>query len=146
MRLVTARAAVEAPKAHWRSVGLPAYAQFDNDTVFQGAHQYPDTIGRVMRLCLSLGVIPVFAPPREPGFQAAIEAFNGRWQTKVWMRFEHESMAMLTERSARYVAAVRARAVLRIDAAPARRRLPAAWQFNLHAHPYEHQGRSFVKP
>jgi hypothetical protein len=55
-------------------------------------------------------------------------------------------MAMLTERSARYVAAVRARAVLRIDAAPARRRLPAAWQFNLHAHPYEHQGRSFVKP
>jgi hypothetical protein len=135
MPLVTARAAVEALAAHWRMVGLPAYAQFDNDTIFQGAHQYPDSIGRVMRMCLSLGVVPVFAPPREPGFQAAIEAYNGRWQTKVWTRFEHESLASLCARSARYVAAVRQRAALRIDAAPERRRLPDAWQFDLHAHP-----------
>jgi hypothetical protein len=49
--------------AHGRELGLPAYAQFDNDTVFQGAHQYPDTIGRVARLCLSLHVVPMFAPP-----------------------------------------------------------------------------------
>ena len=114
---------------------MPAYAQFDNDTVFQGAHQYPDSIGRVMRMCLSLGVVPVFAPPREPGFQAAIEAFNGRWQAKVWTRFEHDSVATLAARSARYVTAVRQRAALRIDAALARRPLPVGWQFNLHAHP-----------
>jgi len=29
--------------------------------------------GLVSRLCPSLGLAPVFVPPREPGFQAAIE-------------------------------------------------------------------------
>ncbi|MGO9270333.1 MAG: hypothetical protein ACLQOO_08800 [Terriglobia bacterium] len=79
---LTAKIAVEMIVEHWRGVGLPAYAQFDNDTVFQGAHQYPDTMGRVVRLCLSLGVVPVFAPPRETGFQAMIENYNGWWQAK----------------------------------------------------------------
>lgn len=81
--------------AHWRAVGLPSYAQFDNDTRFQGPHQHPDVIGSVMRLYLSLGLVPVFAPPRESGFQAAIESLNGRWQAKVWARFPHESLEAL---------------------------------------------------
>ena len=83
----TAKKTVQTLVAHWREHGLPAYAQFDNDTIFQGAHQYRDTFGRVTRLCLQLGVTPVFAPPRETGFQAAIESYNGRWQAKVWRRF-----------------------------------------------------------
>ena len=135
MSLVSARASVEALLEHWRAVGLPGYAQFDNDTTFQGAHQHRDSIGRVMRMCLSLGVVPVFAPPREPGFQAAIEAFNGRWQAKVWARFEHESLAALHDQSARYVRAVRQRSALRIEAAPERRPVPTTWQFDLQAHP-----------
>ena len=102
---MTAKGAVEALVEHWRAVGLPAYAQFDNDTIFQGPHQHPDVVGRVMRLCLGLGVVPVFAPPREPGFQAAIENYNGRWQAKVWARFAHESLEGLLARSGRYVAA-----------------------------------------
>ncbi len=104
---VTAITVVEALSQHWRAVGLPAYAQFDNDLIFQGPHQWRDSIGRVVRLCLSLGVVPVFAPPREPGFQAAIEAFNGRWQGKVWARFRHDSLAAVQQRSTRYVSAVR---------------------------------------
>jgi len=40
-------------------------------------HAHPDAVGRVSRLCLSLGVIPVFVPPHEPGFQAALEAWSG---------------------------------------------------------------------
>jgi transposase-like protein len=133
--LVTAKTAVAALLTHWRAVGLPHYAQFDNDTIFQGPHQLPDVISRVMRICLSLGVVPVFAPPREPGFQAAIESFNGRWQAKVWTRFEHESLAALQTRSARYITALRQRSVLRIEAAPARHPFPAFWQPNLQAHP-----------
>lgn len=135
MPIVSARATVEALLEHWRAVGLPAYAQFDNDTTFQGPHQHPDALGRVIRLCLSLGVVPVFAPPYEYGFQAAIEAFNGRWQAKVWTRFEHESLASLCARSARYVAAVRHRSARRIEAAPERRPVPAEWRFDLPAHP-----------
>jgi hypothetical protein len=131
--VVTAKAATESLIEHWRAVGLPAYAQFDNDTIFQGAHQHKDVVGRVTRLCLSLGVTPVFAPPRETGFQAAIENYNGRWQAKVWSRFTHESLDGLRGQSDKYVAASRLRAAARIEAAPPRRPIPEGWQLDLQA-------------
>src|SRR5205085_3688093 len=37
---------------HWRSVGLPAYAQFDHDPMFQGRHRWPAALARVISLCL----------------------------------------------------------------------------------------------
>lgn len=125
---VTAKTAVEAILAHWRDVGLPGYAQFDNDTRFQGPRMYPDSFGRVLRLCLALGVTPVFVPPRESGFQAAVENYNGRWQSKVWHRFRHPSLAGLVERSDRFVTAARQRAATRLEAAPPRRAFPARWR------------------
>ena len=88
----TAESARMAMIEHWRQWGLPDYAQFDNDTRFQGPHAQPDTIGTVIKFCLSLGVVPVFAPPREHGMQNAIEGFNGRWQAKVWARFHHDDL------------------------------------------------------
>lgn len=118
---------------HWRAVGLPDYAQFDNDNRLQGPHQYPDTIGRVIRLCLSLGVVPIFAPPREHGLQNAVESYNGLWQQKVWGRFEHQSLGALQEYSGRYVFASRTRNAPRIDNAPPRRTFPHQWQWNEHA-------------
>lgn len=127
----TAKHAVATLVAHWRAVGLPSYAQFDNDTIFQGAHQWPDSFGRVTRVCLQLGVVPVFAPPRETGFQAAIESYNGRWQAKVWRRFEHDSLRTLRRYSDRYVAAARARTAARQDAAPARKPFPTDWTLDL---------------
>ena len=130
-RGVTAAGAVKMLIEHWRKFGLPGFAQFDNDTRFQGAHQWPDSFGRVTRLCLQLGVVPVFAPPREPGFQAGIENYNGRWQAKVWSRFEHESPADLRRRSNRYTAALRERAAARIESAPPRRPFPAGWTLDL---------------
>ena len=112
---VTAAWVVEALSEHWRDVGLPVYAQFDNDTIFTGPHTHPDTVGRVMRLCLGLGVVPVFAPPRETGFQAMIEGYNGLWQAKVWARFTFTTPEGVRQQSDRFVAAVRARRSERID-------------------------------
>ncbi len=128
---ITAKIAVESLLSHWRAQGLPGYAKFDNDTVFQGAHQWPDSFGRVTRLCLSLGVTPVFAPPRETGFQAEMEAFNGRWQRNVWRRFQHRSLSGLSRRSERYVRAARERDAQRIDAAPARQPFPVGFALDL---------------
>jgi len=125
---ISAAVVREALLAHWQAWGRPAYVQFDNDTRFQGPHQHPDTIGSVTRLCLQLAVVPVFVPPRETGFQAGIESLNGRWQAKVWARFEHESLAGLQAQSAKYVAASRQRNVVRREGAPPRRPLPAGWQ------------------
>lgn len=133
--LVTAKSTVEALLEHWRAFGVPAYAQFDNDTIFQGSHHGRDLIGRVVRTCLGLAVTPVFAPPRESGFQAAIENFNGRWQTKVWARFYHDSLPALQARSRRYIEALRGRAAERIDAAPQRRPVPSQGEPDLQAHP-----------
>ena len=126
---VTAAFAVESLVAHWRAVGLPGYAQFDNDMIFQGTHRYPDALGRVIRLCLSLGVVPVFVPPREMGFQGMIEGYNGWWQARVWSRFQHPDLGHLQERSARHVSALREHRAARIEAAPARRPFPANWKF-----------------
>ena len=128
---ITAKTVVQSMISHWRAFGLPAYAQFDNDTRFQGPHQHPDAIGRVIRLCLSLGVMPVFAPPREMGFQGAIENFNGRWQAVVWSRFRHRSRPDLRKRSDAYLEARRSRAAARIEAAPRRRPFPNRWRLNL---------------
>jgi transposase-like protein len=132
---VRARTVVDALVEHWQAVGLPRYAQFDNATCFQGAHQFPDTVGRVSRLCLSLGVVPVFVPPRETGFQGAIEGYNSQWLAKVWHRFHHADHTALAARSVRYVTALRARRAARIDAAPPRRRFPRSWQLDLQARP-----------
>jgi hypothetical protein len=130
---ITAKFVVECLVEHWRQFGLPGYAQFDNDTVFQGPHVHPDVVGRVSRLCLGLGVVPVFVPPREPGFQAAIENSNGSWQARVWARFEHADLDGLTDRSDRHVAALRRHRADRIEAAPPRREFPERWRLNLQA-------------
>jgi hypothetical protein len=136
--VLTAKFVVQAVTEHWQAFGLPGYVQFDNDPIFEGPQIHPDTIGRVARACLSLDVVPVFVPPRETGFQAAIEGFNGLWQAKVWARFEHASLRGLQAQSARYVAAHRQRAAARIEAAPARRPFPRDWRLDLQAYP---QGR-----
>jgi putative transposase len=126
---ITAKIVVQALLAHWGDVGLPAYAKFDNDLIFQGAHHWPDSFGRVIRLCLQLGVTPVFAPPREQGFQAEIEAFNGRWQRLVWRRYRHRHLAGLWQRSEGFIRALRTRSAARIEAAPPRRAMPASFVF-----------------
>jgi len=122
----------------WRGLGLPDYAQFDNDTRFQGTHRFADTIGRVSRLCFALAVVPVFAPPLEHGFQNGIENFNGLWQSKVWARWQHRNLAALQARSERYVAAHRRRTAARAEQAPRRRPLPARWRFQPHTSPRGH--------
>jgi hypothetical protein len=132
---ITAKLTASLLIEHWTQFGLPRYAQFDNGNIFLGSNRYRDVISQVMRTCLSLGVIPVFAPPREPGFQAAIESLNGRWQAKVWHRFERVTLFELLDHSDRYIAAARRRSILRIERAPARSPMPTSTVVDLQAHP-----------
>ena len=118
-------------EAHWRQHGCPVYAQFDNDSRFQGTHTHPDVLGQVIRLCLSLGVTPVFAPTREHGPQNLNESFNHLWQQKVWHRFCHASVAAFQSTSDRFVAAYQQRRIRREDQAPARRPFPRQWRLDL---------------
>ena len=129
---ITAKSTVESLIEHWRTFGLPRYAKFDNDTVFQG-NRKPDSFGRVVRLCLSLKVTPVFAPPLSRGFQADIEAFNGRWQEAVWRRFQFRNLAAVVDQSESFIQSHRERYAVRIEDAPTRRPFPARWKLNLQA-------------
>lgn len=121
---VTAAWVIERLRTHWQKHGLPAYAQFDNDTRFQGPHNRPNVIGEVMRFCLHLGATPVFAPPRETGFQADMEGFNALWQAKVWRRTHHASTAALQAASDKFCAAYTRHRAARADHAPERRSVP----------------------
>jgi hypothetical protein len=111
---------------HWQRFGCPHYVQFDNDTRFQGTHRHPECLGRVVHLCLCLGIVPVFAPPRETGFQAKIESFNHLWQQKVWQRWRHRSVPELASRSHQFVLAHRLKHAPRAETAPMRLRFPDA--------------------
>lgn len=113
----------------WNEFGLPDYAQFDNSTVFQGP-RHPDSLGRVIRCCLSLGVTPVFVPPRETGFQASIESYNGRWEKGVWQRFHFENLIDVQKQSQRYVQAVREKNSERLEATPKRLVIPKQWKLD----------------
>ena len=126
---------IEALQAHWKRHGLPKFAQFDNDVRFQGGHNHPDVIGRVMRLCLALGVTPVFAPPLEMGFQGIMENFNGLWQQKVWGRFHHESIDALTQRSQRFTIAYGHHLARTREVYPQRRPFPADFEMQWQQQP-----------
>ena len=93
----------------WQADGAPQFAQFDNDTVFQGAHHFADTVGRVSRLCLQANVTPVFPPPREHGPQNPIESFNDLLQRKLWRAHHVSDMTDLQRLLDRYVQAFRAK-------------------------------------
>jgi hypothetical protein len=67
--LYTTEMALAARLEHWRKWGKPDYAQFDNDRRFHGSHRHANLIGRVIKMCLGIGVVLVFAPIREPGLQ-----------------------------------------------------------------------------
>jgi transposase len=114
---------------HWRKHGLPHFAQFDNDTTFQGSHTHPDLVGRISRMCLSLGVIPVFAPPAEFGFQAQIENFNGLWRRNVWQRFTHSSLPSLRLRARAFITGHRAEQSARGHRRAPRRAFPDRFNF-----------------
>ena len=130
---LSAQDSIACVQARWQDEGLPAYAQFDNATVFQGAHQFANAVGRISRLCLALKVIPVFVPPLEHGMQNTIEGFNALWQAKVWQRHHVVSIPEMQAFSNRYIAAHRARSQPAAETAPPRRPMPKDFKLNLHA-------------
>lgn len=129
----TAKLALRCILQRWQRDGMPAYAQFDNGTQFQGAHQFTDSVGRISRLCLELGITPVFAPAREPGLQNPIEGFNGLWLSKVWQRWQAADLDHLQMLASRYVAAHRMRRRARHEQAPQRTPMPLGFTPDLNA-------------
>lgn len=60
----------------WKYLGIPDFLQVDNELSFRGSNRFPHSFGIVIRLCLSMGVQPVFIPVGEPWRNPQIESFQ----------------------------------------------------------------------
>jgi IS30 family transposase len=70
-------AIVEFLVAAWQNMGCPKYLKMDNCLDFRGSNLYPRSPSKLMRVCLDLGVQPVFIPLREPWRNGVVENLNG---------------------------------------------------------------------
>ena len=64
----------------WQHLGLPEKAQFDNGREFCGFGYTARFFSRVIRLCLRLGIEPVFIPKGKAQWNGSVENFNGWFQ------------------------------------------------------------------
>lgn len=92
-------AVIEALWASWCRLGLPRYVQVDNEWVFFGSPAHPRGMGNLIRLCLPLGIEPVFIPMNEPWRNGVVEKFNDHWQQKFIRRTPMMSSLELKEHS-----------------------------------------------
>jgi len=77
----------------WANLGLPLMQQFDNEAAFCGGHTHPHVIGRVVRLCLCCGSVPIFTPFYEAKRNYQIETFHSLWEAGFWSREEFIGLA-----------------------------------------------------
>ena len=61
----------------WQKLGLPMVLQMDNGLEFRGSNRYPRSFGKLVWLCLDLGIEPLFIPPHEPWRNGVVENLNG---------------------------------------------------------------------
>ena len=70
------RAIITALICSWNTLGVPCYLQMDNQLAMRGSNHYPHSFGVVIRLCLYMGIQPLFIPLREPWRNGIIEHFQ----------------------------------------------------------------------
>jgi IS30 family transposase len=61
----------------WQEMGRPKRLKMDNCLDFRGSNMYPRALSKLIRVCLDLGVQPVFIPIREPWRNGVVENLNG---------------------------------------------------------------------
>jgi len=57
---------------------VPDVAQFDNESAFSGGN-HPWVLGKVVRLCLYMGIDVLFIPLGEADYNSPVETFNHLW-------------------------------------------------------------------
>jgi hypothetical protein len=86
----------------WHRLGLCDGLQMDNDAAFCGGYKVPRVIGVLVRLCLFVGVEPIFIPVREPERNGMVEQVNGLWSGKFWKRHRFANWAAVLRAKPRF--------------------------------------------
>ena len=87
----------------WADLGLPRLLQMDNEGVFRGGHTHARVIGRLVRLCLFVGVEPLFIPFYEAKRNHWVEGFHALWVQGFWARTHFESLAHVHRQVPRFL-------------------------------------------
>jgi transposase InsO family protein len=83
----------------WRVLGIPIYLQMDNKLPSRGSNRYPHSFGLVIRLCLHLGIQPVFIPIKEPWRNGIIERFQDVFDKSFFRAQFFKSFSYLVQQS-----------------------------------------------
>lgn len=81
----------------WQMLGTPTYLQMDNILPTRGSNRYPHSFGLVIRLCLHLGIQPVFIPIKEPWRNGIIERFQNVFDKMFFRSQQFQSFSHLLE-------------------------------------------------
>lgn len=73
----------------WKTQGIPDFLQLDNDAVFCGGYKGKRVLGQFVRLCLCVGVQPIFIPFKEPQRNGPVEQVNGLWGGNAFWKRHH---------------------------------------------------------
>jgi len=79
--------------AAWQTLGLPDGLQLDNDAAFNGGYKVPRVFGAFVRLCLYVGIEPIFLPVGEPKRNSVVERLHGLWSQTFWRKHRFEGLA-----------------------------------------------------
>jgi hypothetical protein len=76
----------------------------DNDGAFCGGYKVPRVFGQVVRLCLYVGIEPIFIPFGEPQRNGLVERLNGLWSQGFWRRRHFAAFAEVAASSPAFTA------------------------------------------
>jgi putative transposase len=79
-------------KKVWKTQGIPHGLQMDNDAAFYGSRRVPHHFGQIVRLCLYVGLEPIFIPVGEAKRNGDVEQLHGVWDKAVWQQVSFETV------------------------------------------------------
>ena len=89
----TTRSVAAHLKKVWKTRGIPQGLQMDNDAAFYGSRRVPRHVGYIVRLCLYVGIEPIFIPVGEAKRNGDVEQLHGVWDTAVWQQVQFDTVA-----------------------------------------------------
>lgn len=88
----TAHSVAAHLKKVWKTRGIPQGLQMDNDAAFCGSRRVPHHVGYIVRLCLYVGIEPIFIPVGEARRHGDVEQLHGVWDKAVWQQVHFETV------------------------------------------------------
>lgn len=88
----------------WKILGIPDGLQMDNDAAFCGGYKVPRIFGQFVRLCLYVGIEPIFLPVGEPEWNGDVERLHELWQDAFWKRRRFRSVNQVKRQSPEFEA------------------------------------------